>query len=91
MHGPVTNRDIEGSTNRMIRQKINGKFRQSKLIQIPLNNPVVSCNRTTLAMIRESNPHLRLPKWADAIRLQQEVGKRLLLEMLSCGPINQIL
>ena len=43
-------------------------------------------------MIRESRPYLRLPVWEDAVRLQQRVEKRLLLEMLlSSTPTTSIL
>ena len=49
--------------NKTARQKTCGKFRQRELIQVSFNDPVVSCNRTRLTMIRESNPWLRLPKW----------------------------
>ena len=33
-----------------------------------LNDPVVSCIRTRLAMLQESTPQLRLPKLEDAFR-----------------------
>ena len=66
----------------MANWKIYGKFRQRFFVQVPLNDPLVSCNRTRLAMIRESNHQLTLPKWEAAVRFQQRVGKRSLLEIL---------
>ena len=56
--------------NKMARQKAFAKFRQREIIQIPLNGPVVSCNRSRLAMIKESYPQLRLLKWENTARLQ---------------------
>ena len=56
--------------NKMAQQKTYGKFRQRELIQLPLSDNVVSCNRIRIAMRRESSPQLRLPKWEDAVRLQ---------------------
>ena len=58
-----------------------GKFRQSLLKQVPLNDPVVSCKRTRLALIREITLQLRLPKW-EAVRLLQRVGSALSLCVL---------
>ena len=57
---------------------------RGELIQVPLNYPTVSYNRTRLAVIGESYPQLRLSKWEDAVRCQQRIGKRSLLEMLPC-------
>ena len=42
--------------------------------------PVVSCKMIWLAMIKESIPQVRLPKWEDVVRLGQRVGKGLLLK-----------
>ena len=73
----------------MAKQHICDKFRQREAEGVKTSTfecPVVSCNMTRLAMIRESYSQLRLPIWEDAIRLQQRIGKRSLLEMLSCSP-----
>ena len=51
----------------MAMQVICGKFSLRELIQVPLNESVVSFNRTRLAMIKEMNHQLRLPKWEDAV------------------------
>ena len=72
----------------MAKQETYEKFRKKELIQVPLKDPLVSCKRTRLAMIKENNPPFRLPKWKDIFRLQQKIGKRLLLEMLSCSPTS---
>ena len=72
----------------MAKLKTYGKFRQRVLVQVLMNEPVVYYNRTRLAMIRESNSQLRLPKWEDAIRLQQRVVNILLLKIVSCGPTS---
>ena len=59
----------------MAKQKTYGKFRKRELIQVPLNDPIQTCKRNRLSMIWKSNPQLRLPEWADAVRFQQGVGK----------------
>ena len=46
----------------MAKPKTYGKSRQRKLITVPLNNPVVYCNMTRIAMMIESIPQLRQPK-----------------------------
>ena len=88
MHVPVMGRDIKESTTTWQSRRPMAKCRQWVLVLVPLNDPVVSCNRPRLAMIRESNPQFRLPKLEDAVRLQQVVGKRSLLEILSCSPAS---
>ena len=66
----------------MTKQKAYDKFGQWMVVLAPMNDPIVSCNRIRLAMIKESNPQFRLPKWDDVDRLEQRVGKESLLEML---------
>ena len=74
----------------MTGHKTYGKVRQRVLVQVPLHDPVVSCNRIRLAMIRKSNPKLRLPNSEDAAALQKGVGERKTFEMSSLSPSSSV-